>query len=37
MDIQLDQIIPYRQTAKEVLTALDTDARNGLTGTAGMN
>jgi Ca2+-transporting ATPase len=30
MDIQLDQIIPYRQTVKEVLTALDTDARNGL-------
>jgi len=30
MEIQLDQIIPYRQTAKDVLTALDTDARNGL-------
>jgi len=30
MDIQLDQIIPYRQTAKEILTALDTDARSGL-------
>jgi magnesium-transporting ATPase (P-type) len=29
-EIQLDQIIPYRQTAKDVLTALDTDARNGL-------
>ncbi|MDM7919324.1 MAG: cation-translocating P-type ATPase [Methanosarcina sp.] len=30
MEIQLDQIIPYRQTAKDVLIALDTDARNGL-------
>jgi Ca2+-transporting ATPase len=30
MTIQLDQITPYRQSAKEVLTALDTDARNGL-------
>ncbi|MDQ1275995.1 MAG: P-type Ca2+ transporter type [Euryarchaeota archaeon] len=30
MVIQLDQIIPYRQTAKEILTALDTDARSGL-------
>jgi len=30
MDIQLDQIIPYRQTVKEILTLLDTDARNGL-------
>jgi Ca2+-transporting ATPase len=28
--IQLDQIIPYHQTVEEVLTALDTDARDGL-------
>jgi Ca2+-transporting ATPase len=28
--IQLDQITPYRQTVAEVLTAFDTDARNGL-------
>lgn len=30
MVIQLDQIIPYRQTVEEVLTALNTDARSGL-------
>ncbi|WP_424353294.1 cation-translocating P-type ATPase [Methanosarcina mazei] len=36
MTVQLDHIIPYRQTAKEVISSLDTDARNGLSvGEAG--
>ncbi|KKF98384.1 cation-translocating P-type ATPase [Methanosarcina mazei] len=30
MTVQLDHIIPYLQTAKEVISSLDTDARNGL-------
>jgi len=30
MTIERDQIIPYRQSANEVLTALDTDSRSGL-------
>ncbi|MGB9938871.1 cation-translocating P-type ATPase [Methanosarcina sp.] len=30
MTIERDQIIPYRQSANEVLTALDTDVRSGL-------
>ena len=36
MTVQLDHIIPYLQTAKEVISSLDTDARNGLSvGEAG--